>query len=46
MADIVTIELGFGQKVAAEALKNIPERQKCVSFTIHASRVQVASGQC
>jgi hypothetical protein len=28
MADIVTIELGFRQHVAAEALKNIPKRAK------------------
>jgi hypothetical protein len=46
MADNVTIELGFGQQVAAEALKNIPKREKCVSFRIDASRGQVASGQC
>jgi hypothetical protein len=30
MADIVTIELGFRQQVAAEALKNIPKRAKRV----------------
>ena len=29
MADIVTIELGFRQQVAAEALKNVPKRAKC-----------------
>ena len=28
MADIVAIELGFRQQVAAEALKNIPKRAK------------------
>ena len=28
MADIVTIELGFRQQVAAEAFKNIPKRAK------------------
>jgi hypothetical protein len=27
MADIVTIELGFRQQVAAEALKNVPNEQ-------------------
>jgi hypothetical protein len=30
MADILTIELGFRQQVAAEALKNIPKRAKCI----------------
>lgn len=30
MADIVIIELGFRQQVAAEALKNIPKRAKRV----------------
>jgi hypothetical protein len=29
MADIVTIELGFRQQVAAEALKNIPKVSFC-----------------
>ncbi len=28
MADIVTIELRFRQQVAAEALKNVPKREK------------------
>src|SRR4029453_10657129 len=28
MADIIAIELGFRQQVAAEALKNIPKRAK------------------
>ena len=42
MADNVTIELGFGQQVAAEALKNIPS----VSFRTDAPRGQVASEQC
>ena len=31
MADIITIELGFRQQVAAEALKNIPKRAKRTS---------------
>ncbi len=30
MADIIAIELGFRQQVAAEALKNIPKRAKRV----------------
>jgi hypothetical protein len=30
MVDSLTIELGFSQQVAAEALKNIPKRPKRV----------------
>jgi hypothetical protein len=45
MADIVTIEPGFGQQVAAEALKNISKRAKRI-FLESAVRVGVvASGQ-
>jgi len=32
MADNITIELGFGQQVAAEALKSIPKRGKTRLF--------------
>jgi hypothetical protein len=45
MADIVAIELGFRQQVAAEALKNIPKRAKRIFFRIRGSRGRVASGQ-
>lgn len=40
MADNVTIEPGFGQQVAAEALKNIPKRGKTrlLESTLHATR--------
>ena len=40
MADNVTIELGFGQQVAAEPLKNIPKRKNAslLESTLRAAR--------
>ena len=44
MADIVAIELGFRQQVAAEALKNIPKRAKRLFFRIPFARSSSPQG--
>jgi len=45
MADIIAIELGFRQQVAAEALKNISKRAKPVFLDRSFARASVAGKQ-